>query len=59
MFFQNSTSISTHNGRTNFLINLFGNKKWGNYPKNKSEKLLNAEKEIESLSLGIKLAEEN
>ena len=27
--FQDSTSISTHNGRTHFLTNLFGNKKWG------------------------------
>ena len=30
----------------------------GNYSKNKSEKLLEAEKKIESLNLGIKLAEQ-
>ena len=56
--FQDSTSISTHKGRTHFLINSLSNKMWGNYPKNKNEKLWDAEKEIELLRLGLKRVEE-
>ena len=56
--FKESKCTSTKNGRSHFLIKALGNKKWGDYAKNKKEQLTDAEKEVESLNFNIAKLEE-